>query len=83
MKFHLVIKIKIPTIKTFFMLSSAELNMKKVFYNLGASFIRAKQYTLFGSMIKSFIASNFLCNYNCTISAKEIFRATAMEQSTL
>ena len=29
-KFHLVIKIKIPTIKTFFMLNSAELSMKKV-----------------------------------------------------
>ena len=29
-KFYLVIKIKIQTIKTFFMLNSAELSMKKV-----------------------------------------------------
>ena len=30
MNFHLIIKIKIPTVKTFFMLNSAELSMKEV-----------------------------------------------------
>ena len=33
MNFHLVIKMKIPTIKTFFMLNSAKLSMKEVLKN--------------------------------------------------